>query len=483
MKPPITVIGLGLVALATLATPSGIRAAPIPEYRASYRAVDEAAASSADVALSHDSVAATYTLIVKRADETAREIETTLRFDLVDDKVRPITYRAENSRCSSCTITVIFNWGAGLFHHNTRGYDSVGSLITRGGSPSTLVNQVALLVTMLPGRRGLAGFDNALTAKSLGTVELGTVLGPVHAEGHALQGPPEATFWLAQELEHLPVRIQAFSRSFATVQLVELHGLELPAAVAAERAVSGAPLATEQLAAADTVPEYRAVYRIDDHRAVGVGRMEIAVSRGAASDSYRFVAQVIETKRPDRPLVIEMSFRVVGDRVQPLELHMEQQAGRRPHTVGIEFDWTLHDAVLRYDERQQRYPLVAFDDRDERELRIEVLEPLAGMLAFLPGRREIAGFDGVLSVQSFGAAEISLPMGLVPVERLVMHGKGDEMSLEVWRARELADLPVRLFGPVMGRRATTMELMELEGLDDAAAGARPEIAASSDGTE
>jgi hypothetical protein len=35
----------------------------------------------------------------------------------------------------------------------------------------------------------------------------------------------------------------------------------------------------------------------------------------------------------------------------------------------------------------------------------------------------------------------------------------------------------------MGRRATTMELMELEGLDDAAAGARPEIAASSDGTE
>lgn len=477
MNLPIAVIGLGVATLTALATPSAIGATPIPEYRASYRAVDETAASSADVALSHDSVAGTYTLTVTRVDETAREIETTLRFDSVDDRVRPIAYREENSRCASCTITVSFDWDAGRFHYNRGGNDSVGSLIARDGSPDSLVGEIAVFVAMLPGRRALVGFDNALTVKSLGTVELATAFGPVHGEGHALQGPPEATFWLARELEHLPVRIQAFSPySFATVQLVELHGIELPAApatVAAERVATGASLATEPLAAAATMPEYRAVYRVDDHRKVGVGRMEIAVSHDGASDGYEFVAQVIETKRPEPPLVIEMSFRLVGDRVQPLEIHMEQQAGRRPHMVAIEFDWTLHDAVLRYDERQRRYSLVAFDDRDERELRIEVLEPLAAMVAFLPGRRELAGFDDVLPVQSFGAAEISLPMGLVPVERLVMHGEGDDMSLEVWRARDFAGLPVRLLAPVMGERATTMELVELDGFERAAEGGAP----------
>jgi hypothetical protein len=59
----------------------------------------------------------------------------------------------------------------------------------------------------------------------------------------------------------------------------------------------------------------------------------------------------------------------------------------------------------------------------------------------------------------------------VPVERLVLQGESEDMSLEVWRARELADLPVRFSGPVMGRRVTTMELVELHGLDRAAAGA------------
>ena len=475
MKSSIAVIGLGVVALTAFAAPPAASAAPIPEFQASYSAVDETAASSADVSLSYASVAGKYTLVVKRVDKTAREIEMTLRFDLVDDRVRPLTYRSRDSRCSSCTLTVSFDWDAGRFHRNTRGRDSVGSLIARDGSPNGLVGDVAVFVAMLPGRRGLAGFDNALTVKSLGTVELATALGPVHAEGRALQGPPEATFWLARELEHLPVRIQAFSLSFATVQLVELRGIDLsaaPAAVAAERAATGAPLATEQLGAAATMPEYRAVYRVDDHRTVNVGRMEIAVSHGDAPDSYEFVARVTETKRPERPpLVIEMSFRLVGDRVQPLGLHMEQRAGRRPYTVGIEFDWALHDAVLRYDEDQLRYSLVAFDDRDERDLRMYILEPLAGMLAFLPGNREIVGFDDVLSTQSFGGAEISLPMGSVPVERLVMHGEGEDMSFEVWRARELADLPVRFSGPVMGRRVTTMELVDLHGLDRAVAGA------------
>jgi hypothetical protein len=475
VKSWVAAIGLGVVALIALAPPSATRAAPIPEYRASYRAIDETAASSADVSLSYDSVAGSYTLVVKRVDKTAREIETTLRFDLVDDRVRPLAYRSKDSRCASCTLTVRFAWDARGYHLNTRGNDSVGSLVARDGSLSGFVGDVGLLVAMLPGRRGLAGFDNALTVKSLGTVELATALGPVHADGHALQGPPEATLWLAQELEHLPVRIQAFSiYSFATVQIVELQGIELsaaPGAVAAERAATGAPLAAEESAAA-TMPEYRAVYRVDDHRTVNIGQMEIAVSHGDAPDSYEFVARVTETKRPERPpLVIEMSFRLVGDRVQPLGLHMEQRAGRRPYTVGIEFDWALHDAVLRYDEDQLRYSLVAFDDRDERDLRMYILEPLAEMLVYLPGNRELAGFDDMLSAQSLGAAEISLPMGTFPVERLVLRGTREDMTVEVWRARELADLPVRFSGPVMGRRETTMELVELHGLDRAAAGA------------
>ena len=94
-----------------------------------------------------------------------------------------------------------------------------------------------------------------------------------------------------------------------------------------------------------------------------------------------------------------------------------------------------------------------------------MLEPLAGLIAFLPGRREIAGFDDVLSSESLGAADVSLSAGPMRVERLVLRGKLEDMSLEVWRALDLADLPVRVTGPVMVRKTTTLELTELQGIE------------------
>jgi hypothetical protein len=271
--------------------------------------------------------------------------------------------------------------------------------------------------------------------------------------------------WLAPELEHLPVRIQLFGM---TLELTQLDGIDLsatPSTLAGAEGALASPLLSDEAAA--PISEYRAVYRIDHKKTVGGGRLEIAVTHDRASDSYELVATAIEIKHPERVLVMKMPFRLVSDRVQPLELHIEDR-GRPAFTAAIEFDWALHEIIGRFAGRVQRFPLVAFEDRDEQGQPIAVLEPLAGLIAFLPGSREIAGFDDVLASESLGAADVSLPIGSVAVERVVLRGMLKDTSLEVWRALDFGDLPVRVTGPAMVRKATTFELTELHGIERAA---------------
>ena len=466
MRFSIATLCLGVVGFC--ATPPTM-AQPIPEYRASYRNVVETAAGSADATLSYDSDSRAYTYTVKRVDEEEHEVVRTLRFTLVDDRVRPSSYRQQDRRCGNCTFAARFDWDGRRVQLDQGGDQGISRFTATevGRGRSSLIRDVAMLVAQLPGRRELAGFDDILAAEPLGTVEITTPVGPVQAEGRALHGATEEALWLAPELQHLPVRIQAFGM---TLELAELDGIELsatPPAAAAERGAITAPPPSDE-AAATPVPEYRAVYRLDDKRTVGAGRLEIAVSHDRTSDRYDLVATMIEVKRPERVLVEKMPFRLVGDRVQPLGVHMEER-GRRVNTGTIEFNWALHEVILRFDEREERYPLITFQDRDEQGPPIAVLEPLAAMIALLPGSREIAGFDDVLSSESLGAADVSLPIGPLTVERFVLRGKGKDMSFEVWRARELADLPVRVTGPVMVRNATTFELTELHGLERAVA--------------
>jgi len=139
----------------------------------------------------------------------------------------------------------------------------------------------------------------------------------------------------------------------------------------------------------------------------------------------------------------------------------------------MDIDWTMQEVVLGFDERARRYPFISFQAPDEQGFEDPMVEQLAQLLAVLPGHPEIVGFDDVLSKESLGAAEISLPMGAFSVERLVLRGDIEDVNLEVWRARELGDLPVRFIGPVMARRATTMELIELHGIERTSASAAP----------
>src|SRR6185503_11657867 len=294
MKPSIAALGLGVVALS--ASPTSL-AAPIPEYRALYRNVDEGAPGSADVSLTYDSVAGRYTLIVTRVDAVERESEKTLRFNLVDDKIRPLTYREEYGRCGSCTVAVTFDWDGRRYGHDSGGYQYVGLLTERDGSPSRVVRDVAMLVANLPGRRELAGgFDDVLTEKSLGTVELTTPLGSVRADGRALRWR-DAAIWFARELDDLPVRIVAFG---VGLELAELQGIELMVTRGATAFEDGV-IATSPASGAPGIrfPEYRAAYRVDENRRVGAGRLETAVSYDLASDSYELVATATETKHPE----------------------------------------------------------------------------------------------------------------------------------------------------------------------------------------
>jgi hypothetical protein len=215
-------LGLGVVGFC--ATPPTM-AEPIPEYRALYRNVDEAAAGSADVSVSYDSASEAYTLTVKRVDDAAREAVRTLLFKLVGERVRPSSYRQQDRRCGSCTFAAKFDWDGRRVQLDQGGDQQIARFTetTVGRGRSSLVRDIAILVAQLPGRRELAGFDDVLAAESLGTVEITTTVGRVQAEGRALHGETEEALWLAPELEHLPVRIQAPG---LTLELAELTGIE-----------------------------------------------------------------------------------------------------------------------------------------------------------------------------------------------------------------------------------------------------------------
>jgi hypothetical protein len=114
--------------------------------------------------------------------------------------------------------------------------------------------------------------------------------------------------------------------------------------------------------------------------------------------------------------------------------------------------------------------LVDFDDpteRDDRSVRVALLQPLAASLALLPGDLSIAGFPDVLTAEPKGVSEIELPLGRFAVEGTVLLGEGTDASVEIWRAAALANLPVRLSGPLLMRDGATMELTELSGIERA----------------
>jgi hypothetical protein len=453
MKSPIAVLGF---VLAAIAMPPTVLAAPIPEYRALYRAVDESDTASAEVSLSYDSVTAVYTLTFERVDATAREFLRSLRFDVVDARVRPLTYRQQNGRCMSCTLTAEFDWNERRVDYYAGGGRRRGSLAERNGTPNIVFRDVAMLVAMLPGRRELAGFYHVLAAETPSTAELVTAIGPVHAEERALRWTTDAAVWLAPQLEHLPVRMRAFGTA---LQIAELHGIELRPIVV--------PSSVE--AAVRPIPEYRAVYRVDYKKTVGAGRLETALRRDPVTDRYELVVTAVELKEPESQIVMKVPFHLVGERVQPLALNIEY-ADRRPLTGGVEFDWESDAFIRRINGKEDRFPLIALSQRYQHWLRTGLFEPLAELLALLPGSREIVGFDA-LSSEALGAAELALPMGLLAVERVVMRAWSKDANWEIWRSPELADLPVRLVGAMTpsGRKVTVMELTELYGLERAPA--------------
>src|SRR5882672_2606847 len=203
MKAWLAIIGLGAAACG--ATPAAM-AAPLPEYRAIYRPIDQTGSRDARVSLRYDSASEEYTFIVSRFDTFDHELVTTLQFHLVDDKIQPFAYRDENRACATCTEALRFNWIDRRVEYKTRGSRHVAALTTTYEPLRTIVNDIAMLVTMLPGRRQLEGFEDLVSIRPLGTVELATTLGSVHVEGHALHGTTRSVVWLARELEDLPVR-------------------------------------------------------------------------------------------------------------------------------------------------------------------------------------------------------------------------------------------------------------------------------------
>ena len=221
MKSWLATLGLGLVGFGV--TPPTM-ADPIPDFRARYSNVDEAAGGSTAVSSSYDSASGGYTLTVTTVDEAGREVVRTLRFTLVDDRVRPSSFRQQDRRCGSrCTYAARFDWDGRRVQLDQGGDQQIARFTETevGRGRSSLVRDVAMVVAHLPGRHELAGFDDVLAAEPLGTAEITTPVGRVQAEGRALG--MEQALWLAPELAHLPVRLQL---SGMTLELAELNGIE-----------------------------------------------------------------------------------------------------------------------------------------------------------------------------------------------------------------------------------------------------------------
>lgn len=224
MNCSVATICLGLVAFGS---PQGATSAPIPEYRAVYRiTTGEAVTGSADYSLSYDAAAATYTLEAKQFDEKSRQSGMTrkLEFVLVENGIRPLAYRREKGSCVACTAAVRFSWEARAAELRYKGVRRVVPL------RHDLVDELAELVAMLPGRYSLEGFGDAISSEPLGTLVLATALGPLKTERRALRGAVTSDVWLAQALDGLPVRIETSARKPSLWEVTELHGIGTPAA-------------------------------------------------------------------------------------------------------------------------------------------------------------------------------------------------------------------------------------------------------------
>jgi hypothetical protein len=223
-----SIAGLGLLALAV---PPAAPAAPIPEYRALYRvAVDDVDSGFADYSLSYDAVAGEYTLIERTGKES--QYVATLQFVLVNDSVEPREYRKEVRGCATCTTAVRFNWATGRVEYKNRGSRLVVRLVEHDGW-SDFLETLLGLTTMLPGRRELAGFDDALSVTFLGTDEVPTQLGPVRAERSELRAAKKRDvvdeLWRAPDLADVPLRRRTDSgKSTTTLELADLQGIDLP---------------------------------------------------------------------------------------------------------------------------------------------------------------------------------------------------------------------------------------------------------------
>ncbi|HUL83019.1 MAG TPA: hypothetical protein VL131_12805 [Gammaproteobacteria bacterium] len=215
-------------------------------------------------------------------------------------------------------------------------------------------------------------------------------------------------------------------------------------------------LAALRAATAAPIPEYRAVYRIDYNGEVATGTEEVALSYDSAAGQYTFTVKDTVVKFPKRDRVLVMTFDLVNDGVRPSYLRWET-GNCASCTQLYQFNW----ASGAVDLRSGGYRTVFRIGRAKG-----LVMSLAAVVALLPGRHELARLKGLLCKDSGDPVELATAVGVVHAQRRELRG-GKEYSAsdgDLWLARELGALPVRIESRAPGRKSETIEVTELQGI-------------------
>jgi hypothetical protein len=208
-------------------------------------------------------------------------------------------------------------------------------------------------------------------------------------------------------------------------------------------------------AAAAPIPEYRAAYRLDAGDEAAVGTEEVGLSYDAATGRYTLSVTDTEHKFPARARTVILTFDLVDDDVRPDTMRWEYGTCAVCTRIYL-FDWARRGVEMRNRGYALRWSL---------SQKTNLVIYLAGVAALLPGRRELVGFEGAYFTESDGAVELATAVGRVHAERVALRGGKDATAdADLWLARELGDLPVRMESRTPSKPAQTLELTELHGI-------------------
>jgi hypothetical protein len=227
-------------------------------------------------------------------------------------------------------------------------------------------------------------------------------------------------------------------------------------------ASAGAAAAAEDA----TIPTYSALYQVE-YKGKDLGTSEFKVTYDGATDTYEFTSRtmvkgLLKLASPN-PVIERSHFRVVGDRIEPLEFWYEDGSRKGEDNVHIEFDWQRRIAVVSGDGSRRE---VALEDRtlDRGSMQVALMRDM--IVQRRPGDYRLVGEDASsgYALTDNGEAKTDTGVGPLTTHSFTQQREGSSRSTWLWFAPALSYLPARIEQRKEGAVQTAFKLASVTGI-------------------